>query len=339
MPNQVHIAVDAMSGDEGLPVVVAASKALLASYPNLKLSLIGQAARISELATDDERLLIVDAESVVTMTDKPAHALRKKSESSMAKAIKMLAEGRADACVSAGNTGALMAFGLKHLGAINGISRPAICRAVPTARNKCYLLDLGANIECTAENLRQFAVMGAALAGMGRSEPAKVGLLNIGTEAHKGGTLQQDAADLIRAERDLEFIGFVEGNDVYSGIADVVVCDGFSGNILLKSSEGVALLLQESLWGMFRSAGLMGKLAYAVARPILKCWQKRYDPCEYNGAALLGLKGVVVKSHGSAKVNGFAAALNVAYEQANANWLEQLIEILDKKKQNSEIVV
>lgn len=249
------------------------------------------------------------------MTERPGTALRHKRESSMALAIKMVATGEADACVSGGNTGALMAFGLHMLGTMPGIERPAICKAVPGKDGVCWVLDLGANLECSAEHLRQFACMGSALAKLNGVASPRVALLNVGVENQKGRELERESAALLKTQPGMNFIGFVEGGDIYRGMADVVVCDGFTGNALLKASEGAAELLQNSLKNAFQS-NIAARLAGWLARPALRSWISRYDPARLNGASLLGLSGVVVKSHGSASESGFIAALNVAREQA-----------------------
>lgn len=264
------------------------------------------------------------------MSDRPALALRNKTNSSMAKAVRLVADGRADACVSAGNTGALMAFGLKYLGTLPDITRPAICRAVPNVHGVCYLLDLGANLSATPDQLQQFAVMGAAMARITGSSNPLVGLLNVGREPQKGGGLQQKAAAQIAATPGLTYIGFVEGSDIYTGRVDVIVCDGFTGNALLKASEGVASLLGADLIRRFNGT-LRAQLAGWLARPYMRDWRQANDPATLDGAALLGLKGVVIKSHGSASETGFKSALKVAYEQAKNNIPQLISESVQSK--------
>lgn len=248
----------------------------------------------------------------------------------MAKTVQLVADGSADACVSAGNTGALMAFGLKYLGTLPDIARPAICKAVPNIHGACYLLDLGANLSATADQLQQFAVMGAAMARVtGNSNPV-VGLLNVGREPQKGGELQQKAAAQIKATPGLVYIGFVEGGDIYTGRADVIVCDGFTGNALLKASEGVASLLGIDLNRRF-SGTPRARLAGWLARPYMREWRRANDPATLDGAALLGLNGVVIKSHGSASEVGFRSALKVAYGQAKNNIPQLISESVQSK--------
>lgn len=261
-----------------------------------------------------EQITILSAHDQVTMSDRPGTALRQKRQSSMAMAVQLVATEEANACVSAGNTGALMAFGLHLLGTMPGIERPAICKAVPTATGVCWVLDLGANLDCSAENLHQFALMGAALARLNGVERPRIALLNVGAEAQKGRELQQQAAKLVSRLDSIDFGGFIEGGDIYRGEADVVVCDGFTGNVLLKTSEGVAELLQLSLRQVFQQSPWSRLLGWLV-RPSLSVWAKRYNPARYDGASFLGLNGVVVKTHGATSEAGFSAALSVAYEQ------------------------
>lgn len=319
MLSPVHIVVDAMGGDQGLRPSVSASVQFLRDNPSVSLSLIGDEPLIESYLSDirprvGARLHIVHAPQAVTMGDKPGVALRKKRDSSMAVSVQMVADGKADACVSAGNTGALLAFGVLSLRTLPGIERPAICKAIPTAKGRCFLLDLGANLECSAGNLLQFALMGAAMAHMcGVSRP-RVGVLNVGTEAQKGRLLQQKAAQLIAEVAEINAVGFVEGDDIYRGDVDVVVCDGFTGNIVLKASEGAVKLLQHSLKDAFLRTP-WARCVSVIAGSVLRRWRNRYDPSRYNGAAFLGLNGVLVKSHGSASIEGYYAALDVAYEQ------------------------
>lgn len=304
-----------MGGDAGPRPIAAACNTFLRQHPSSFLTVIGHSAEIKSLLTTTERVTLVDASSAVTNADKPAHALRNKFDSSMSTAVQMVADRAADACVSAGNTGALMAFGLRYLGTLSGISRPAICKPVPNRHGCCLLLDLGANIDCSAEQLGQFALMGAAMARVAGKTKPKVGLLNVGREAQKGGDLQRQAAQMIAALGQIDYIGYVEGGDVFLADVDVVVCDGFTGNALLKASEGAAALLRDQLDQSLRH-GWAARCARLLISPYLYRWRSVYDPARYNGAVLLGLCGVVVKSHGSADAAGFEAALQVAYEHA-----------------------
>lgn len=316
MPLPVHIAIDAMGGDSGPRPCVFGALEFLRQFPSVRLTLVGDEHQLKSLIPKTAtQIAVLPATDPVAMSDRPGHALRQKRQSSMALAVQMVAEGQAQACVSAGNTGALMAFGLHLLGTMAGIERPAICKPMPTKTGVCWVLDLGANLECSAENLRQFALMGAALARLHGVEAPRVALLNVGSEAQKGRELQQEAAHLVKQLAGIRFCGFAEGGDIYRGLADVVVCDGFTGNVLLKASEGVAELLQGSLRDALQK-GFWGRFLGLLARPALRAWGRAYSPARLNGASFLGLRGVVVKSHGAASQAAFCAALMVAYEQA-----------------------
>lgn len=305
-----------MGGDSGPRLCISAALKFARLHPSVHLTLIGNGDLLSaSVSTLPVQIKILPAEGHVDMSDRPGSALRHKRDSSMAMAVRMVATGEADACVSGGNTGALMAFGLHLLGTVRGIERPAICKAVPGKHGVCWVLDLGANLECTAEHLRQFARMGVALARLHGVAAPRVALLNVGVEHQKGRELEQESAALLKVQPDLNFVGFVEGGDIFRDVADVVVCDGFTGNVLLKASEGAAALLQSSLKNaLHQSAG--ARLVGWLLKPALRSWSLRYDPARLNGASFLGLNGVVVKSHGGASEEGFVAALNVAREQA-----------------------
>lgn len=306
-----------MGGDAGPRPCVFGAIEFLRQFPTVQLTLVGDKHQLSNLIPDAAatQVAILPSLNPVLMSDRPSQALRQKRESSMALAVQMVADGVAHACVSAGNTGALMAFGLHLLGTMPGIERPAICKAVPTKNGVCWVLDLGANLDCSADNLNQFALMGAALARLKGVQRPRVAVLNVGSEAQKGRELQQEAALLVAQLGDIQFCGFIEAGDVYRGAADVVVCDGFTGNVLLKASEGVAELLQYSLKEVLRK-GLLGHLMGVLARPALNAWNRAYNPTRLNGASFLGLRGVVVKSHGATSPAAFCSALHVAYEQA-----------------------
>ncbi len=309
------VAIDVMSGDGGLPVIMDAVRRLLARRKDVHLMLVGDEARIEadlqRKPAPEGRTTIVPATEVVTMEDSAAVALRNKKQSSMRLAINLVKEGRASACVSAGNTGALMAISKFVLKTVPGIDRPAISTTIPAIDGHTHMLDLGANIDCTAEHLYQFATMGSILAQAvdGTAAP-RVGLLNIGSEDMKGNEQVRDAAQLL-AESNLNYTGFVEGTDIYTDRVDVVVCDGFVGNVSLKSSEGVARMVSHYLKQEF-NASVWNKLVGVFARPILKSFGDRIDPRRYNGASLLGLRGVVIKSHGSADKVAFANAIDIA---------------------------
>lgn len=305
-----------MGGDSGPRPCVFGALDFLHQFPSVRLTLVGDEQQLRSFVPDTAtQIAIRPTINPVVMSDRPSQALRQKRDSSMALAVQMVADGEAQACVSAGNTGALMAFGLHLLGTMAGIERPAICKAVPTKDGVCWVLDLGANLECSADNLNQFALMGAALARLKGVQRPRVALLNVGAEAQKGRELQQEAALLVAQLRGIEFCGFVEAGDVYRGMADVVVCDGFAGNVLLKASEGAAELLQTSLKDALKK-GFSGRLIGMLARPALNAWSRAYSPARLNGASFLGLKGVVVKSHGATSQAAFCSALQVAYEQA-----------------------
>src|SRR6478672_5962562 len=328
------IAVDAMGGDHGPSVTVPASLDFLADDPDAELLLVGLAEPLErELArhlgahpsVDRARLTIVPANEVVGMDEDVRTAIRTKKNSSMRVAIDLVKEGRAQACVSAGNTGALMGTAKFVLKTLPGIDRPAICAVLPTRSGQVYALDLGANADCTPEHLLQFAVMGSTLvrAVEGKERPT-VGLLNIGSEEIKGNDVVKRAGELLRASR-LNFHGNVEGDDIYKGTTDVVVCDGFAGNVALKTSEGLAKMLGDFLKEEY-TRGLLSRIAALISYPVIRRFCQRGDHRRYNGAALLGLRGIVVKSHGSADRLAFATALARAYSEASHGLLERIGE-------------
>ncbi len=314
-----------MGGDLGPRLTVPSAIDVLKRHSDLRLRLFGDASVVEPLlqsllvhspAPLRDRVELVHCPDAVAMDEKPAQALRRKRDSSLWHALKAVADGAADACVSAGNTGALMAMGMVLVGRLPGIERPAICTAVPTLGGRAYLLDMGANIDCDADQLVQFARMASAMAQVvdGLASP-RVGLLNVGQEESKGGEVVREAALRLAADGGLNYRGFVEGDGIYSGDFDIIVCDGFVGNVALKSSEGVArmiaTLLRDSL-----SASLAGRLGALLARRALARFAAGIDPSRYNGASLLGLDGVVVKSHGGASEAGFGHALEVAITAA-----------------------
>lgn len=320
MTRALTIALDAMGGDHGPSVVVPAALNSLASHEALHLILVGdeiilRAALQNNKAADgymtSERLLIQHASQQVEMDELPSQALRNKKDSSMRVALNLVKEGRAHACVSAGNTGALMATARYVLKMLPGVDRPAIITALPTMTGHTHMLDLGANSDCSAEHLYQFAVMGSVLANAvdGTVRP-RVGLLNIGAEEIKGSERVREAARLL-AESSIHYIGFIEGDGIYAGEADVVVCDGFTGNVALKCSEGVAHMLRHFLKQEFKRT-LLTRLSALVAAPVLKAFRNKVDPRRYNGASLLGLQGSVIKSHGGADVFAFGCAIREA---------------------------
>ncbi|HWA12801.1 MAG TPA: phosphate acyltransferase PlsX [Burkholderiales bacterium] len=326
----VTVALDCMGGDHGAHVTVPAALEFIARTPQARVILVGLPDVLSaELkrnrAAQSERVVVKAASEVVEMDDPPATALRRKPDSSMRVAIELVKSGEADACVSAGNTGALMAISWFVLKMLPGIERPAIASFLPTQKGRTCALDLGANVDCTAEHLLQFAVMGACLvSAVSRIERPSVGLLNIGEEEIKGNEVVKQAAELLRGS-DLNFHGNIEGTDIYKGTTDVVVCDGFVGNVALKTSEGVAQMLGTYLREEF-NRNLFTRLAGAVAMPVLGAFRKRVDHRRYNGASLLGLKGIVVKSHGSADSFAFGFAIERAFDEARNDVLARISE-------------
>ncbi len=305
-----------MGGDFGPEVILPAAAKVLKKHRNLTIILAGDTEKLKATADAqnvhlDERLRIRHASQVVEMHDDPRLAIRKKKDSSMRVAIDLVKNGEAQAAVSAGNTGALMGTAKFVLKTLPGIDRPAICTTIPSMTGHTHMLDLGANVDCTAEHLFQFAVMGSVLAeAIDNTDSPKVGLLNIGHEDSKGNAQVKEAhAHLVNAP--INYIGYVEGDDIYKGTADVVVCDGFVGNVSLKTSEGVAKMISHFMKQEF-TKGLYNKLAALIAMPVLKAFRSRIDPRAYNGASLLGLSGIVIKSHGSADVFAYANAIEIA---------------------------
>lgn len=322
------IAIDAMGGDFGPHLIVPACIASLVEFPSLHLVLVGQAPVLEELialhpGVDRARLQVEHASEVIGMDERPTHALRGKPDASMRVMLELVRSGRAKACVSAGNTGALMALSLYVLKPLPGIERPAMVTAVPTARGVCHLLDLGANVDCSAEQLYQFAVMGSVAAEAQGVVRPRVALLNVGTENIKGNQQVKLAASLLQQAQGLNYIGFVEGDGLYRGEADVVVCDGFVGNILLKSSEGLVSMISERIEALFNE-GFVSRLAGAVALPLLKRLRGELAPARHNGASFLGLQGIVVKSHGAASSEGFQSAIRRAVIEVRENLPQRL---------------
>ena len=320
------IAVDCMGGDHGVSITLPACRRFLDHHPQARLVLVGLPDVLG--AFSDPRVTIVAASEVVAMDDSIEIALRRKKDSSMRVAVQQVRDGRAQAAVSAGNTGALMAISRYLLKTCDGIDRPAIASQLPNARGgSTTVLDLGANVDCSAEHLLQFAVMGSALvSALNDVTQPTVGLLNIGEEVIKGNETIKRAGELLRAAArsgDLNFVGNVEGNDIFKGVVDIVVCDGFVGNVALKTTEGVAAMIGEFLRTEF-SRNLLTKLAAVVAYPVLSAFKRRVDHRRYNGAALLGLQGLVFKSHGSADQLAFENALTRAYDAARNNLLDRV---------------
>ena len=315
MNDHPTIALDAMGGDFGPQVVVPAALEILNHNQKVDLILVGDEGVLAQALASSpylgNRLAIHHASEIVEMHESPSKALRNKKDSSMRVAIDLVKEGKAAACVSAGNTGALMAISKFVLKTIPGIDRPAIIGVVPSLNGHTHVLDLGANVDSSAEHLRQFAIMAYELVKAVEHNPnPKVGLLNIGEEEIKGNEQVKQAMKLI-AESHINFIGSVEGNDIYTGDVDIVVTDGFIGNVALKTSEGLAKMISEALKQAF-SENLLTKLAGLIALPVLRTFRKRFDPRQYNGASLVGLRGIVVKSHGNADCVAFAKAIEIA---------------------------
>lgn len=315
----VTIALDAMGGDHGLSVTIPAALAVHDQQPDLKLILVG---REDDIATALQaarrslgpRLTVHHASELVGMDEPPAQALRGKKDSSMRVAINLVKEGTAQACVSAGNTGALMATARFVLKTLPGIDRPAIITAWPTAHGHVHVLDLGANVDSTPEQLLQFGIMGALLVGAieGKANP-KVCLLNIGVEDIKGNETVKKAAELLRASG-IHYGGYVEGDEIFTGTADVIVCDGFVGNVTMKASEGLAKMISRMMKQAFMRNAFT-RLAGLIALPVIKAFQRSVDPRHYNGASLVGLNGIVIKSHGSADAYSFEHAIRVALSE------------------------
>jgi len=310
------IALDAMGGDHGPRVTVPAAKMALSEISDIQLVLVGDETQLrTELKNqgleNEARISIKHASEVVEMDEAPALALKKKKDSSMRVAINLVKENRVGACVSAGNTGALMATSKFVLKTIPGISRPAICSMLPSISGHTLMLDLGANLECSPEILLEFAIMGSVLAqSVDGLERPTVGLLNIGSEAMKGNESIKKASQLI-ASSGVNYHGFIEGDDIYKGTVNVVVADGFVGNVSLKTGEGLAALVNHVLRREFKK-NLVTKLAALIALPVLNAVRKILDPRRYNGASLLGLNGIVVKSHGGADTSSFFNAIKIA---------------------------
>ncbi|OED38262.1 phosphate acyltransferase [Chromatiales bacterium (ex Bugula neritina AB1)] len=326
MGEVITIALDAMSGDLGAETAVEAAISVTGKYTDLRILLVGDEAVLAPLlgGAGSGQIEIRHASEVVAMEDALALAVRMKKDSSMRVAINQVRDGEAAACVSCGNTAALVAIGRFVLKMLPGIDRPAIITAIPNIHGHVQMLDLGGNVDCSAEHLNQFAVMGAALSAVvDNIESPRVGLLNIGSEDIKGNELVKDTHALLE-KSDLNYVGFIEGDEVYLGDVDVVVADGFVGNVALKTAEGVAKLISSYLKEEFTRSPL-NKVMGLVASPVLKSLKNKIDPGQYNGASLLGLRGIVIKSHGGADAPALANALSIARIEAKKN-LISLIE-------------
>ena len=326
----IKVSIDASGGDFGFSVTINAGINALNTYDDLLINFVGDKTEIKkELKNNSlsskftDRIVITHASEVINMDDSPSVALRHKKDSSMRVAINLVKSGETDACVSAGNTGALMSIARFVLKTIKGVDRPAIMSAVPTLTGPTHVLDLGANIDSKPSTLLQFAIMGSiAVQNTENKDKPSVGLLNVGSEELKGNEKSQATSELLK-KSSLNYIGFVEGDDIYKGNVDVIVCDGFEGNIALKASEGVAKMFTFFIKKSF-TKNLFTKIVALVAKPVMKDFKSKVDPGKYNGASLLGLKGVVVKSHGNADVDSFLHAIKEAYLEAHAKITDKI---------------
>ena len=333
----IRVSIDASGGDYGIPVTIEAGINALSKYKDLQINFVGDSLSIeNELKKQHKsnllknRIDITHASEVISMDESPSNALRKKKDSSMRIAINLVKDGVVDACVSAGNTGALMAIARFVLKTIDGVDRPAIMSSVPTITGHNHMLDLGANIDSKPETLLQFAIMGSiAVQHTENIQKPSIGLLNVGVEDMKGHEKIQATAVLLK-DSSLNYQGFVEGDDIYKGVVDVIVCDGFEGNIALKASEGVANMVSHYIKESFNK-NLLTKIVALFAKPVLKNFKAKIDPGKHNGASLLGLKGVVVKSHGNADADSFLQAIKEAYLEAHAKITEKISEQLTQE--------
>ena len=336
MKQPPRISLDAMGGDKAPEIVVQGADRALATYPDVLLTFVGDEKQISPLLKKSQNLQqagIRHTDEAVAPEAKPSQALRAGKNTSMWKAIELVADGKADAVVSAGNTGALMAMSMLQMRMIEGVGRPAIAGFFPNPQGQSCVLDLGANIECDAENLIQFAIMGSAFYRdiHGVASPS-VGLLNVGEEDQKGFDYLREAAVVLGADSlNLNYHGFVEGSDIAGGTVDVVVTDGFTGNVALKTAEGVADLVQKGLRDAF-SENMLTKLGFLLARAGLSGFRHKLDPRRYNGAVFLGLNGISVKSHGGTDAFGFANAIGVAVHMLQQGFIPEVKEAIHKAK-------
>lgn len=324
----ITLSIDAMGGDHRLASTVPAAIDILHSYKDVNLILVGDSERIEIKLKESggapvNRISVIHTTQIVEMDENPAHALRQKKDSSMRVAINLVKDGAVDGCVSAGNTGALMATARFVLRTIPGIDRPAICAAMPRPHGYTYMLDLGANVDTVPEVLLQFGLMGSQLIDCldGKKNPT-VGLLNIGVEEIKGNETIKATAELFKASK-LNYTGFVEADEIYMGDTDLIVCDGVLGNVALKASEGVVQMITEILKEEF-NRNIFTKGSGLVSKPVLSAIKKRLDHRRYNGASFLGLKGTVVKSHGGTDHIGFKHAIEVAIEEAQKDLVNKI---------------
>ena len=335
----ITVAIDCMGGDHGPSVTVPAALSFVRKHDDARVILVGREEIIRPLLGPraNNRVSILHASEVVEMHEAPALAIRNKKQSSMRLVVDLVKRGEADACVSAGNTGALMAISRFVLKMLPGIDRPAICAVFPTLVGHVHVLDLGANVDCTPEHLLQFAIMGTSLvAAIEHKDRPSVGILNIGAEDIKGNDVVKRAAELLR-DSGLNFVGNVEGDGIYKGGAEVVVCDGFVGNVAVKASEGLAQMMATFLRQEF-NRNVLTKLVALISLPVLKHFKQRVDHRRYNGASLLGLKGIVVKSHGSADAFSFGNAIERTGEIVRGGVLARICERVAQQQQIQETV-
>jgi glycerol-3-phosphate acyltransferase PlsX len=322
-----------MSGDLGPRVAISAAQKFATLFSDVDLLLVGDESRLLPLLSKQKtlhtRVSVLHAADVVAMDDDPLYVLRNKKDSSMWLSLEQLRSGAVDACVSAGNTGALLAMAKYLIKTFPGLERPAICKSMPVEGGVTYLLDLGANINCTAEQLHQFGRMGNVLAKAGGLASPRVALLNIGAEEQKGTDVLQLARQLLSEDSQINYAGFVEANAVFAGAVEVIVCDGFHGNVALKASEGVARFIQKKIEKTAQK-NLFNQLLSIIAWPLLNQLRRELDPSLYNGASLLGLQKTVVKSHGDANIKAFLQALIVAREQV----IQQVPALIQKEFQS-----
>ncbi|WP_444931301.1 phosphate acyltransferase PlsX [Microbulbifer sp. SSSA002] len=331
MSSQLRLAVDAMGGDLGPRSVVPACIRFLQHFPKAQLKLFGPRAELQALVQQElqlhrrritRRLEIVHCEQIITQECNPLQAVRHKRDSTMAMALKSVASGEAQAAVTSGNTGALLALSRSILGNIQGVRKPALGKSVPSGMGSCYLLDLGANVDCSAEDLLQFARMGIEAQRIHTARKSvkdiRVALLNIGAEAHKGSAEIRRAAELLHADPGVNYVGFVEGHDIFAGSVDVVVCDGLMGNVAMKSAEGVIRLMGQKAFTI-EKRGCFKRFFGQLAIKLLRKWRTQVEPARYNGASFVGVKGNVIKSHGGASSEAFYRAMVTAKECADAD--------------------
>lgn len=330
----MRLSIDAMGGDNAPKEIVLGAMKAIQAFKDIEITLVGNEGKIKEFLSNDERISILHTDEVILGTDEPVRAVRRKKNSSMVLAAKLVADGEADGCISAGNTGALMAAGLFVIGRIEGIDRPALSPTLPTINGDGFiLLDVGANVDAKPENLLQYAIMGSVYGEKvrGISKP-RVGLLNIGTEEKKGTELTKQSFQILE-KADLHFIGNVEARDLLNGVADVVVTDGFTGNMVLKTVEGTAMsvfqMLKTAITSSFKS-----KLAAAVLKPDLKQLAAKMDYSEYGGAGLFGLKAPVIKAHGSSDANAIYNAVRQTREMIEKNVVDTIKRTIEKEMNN-----